>query len=96
MFLYNSNDEMVAHHLTSNHPKDSGFHHSATLIHTEKVDVDEKFTFCWMVADSSPGMKIVSKGFEWSYKILGSEYALEESTFTVSDFTKKTREINYP
>ena len=97
MFLYNyDSNEMVAHHLTSTHPENSGFHHSVTLMHTEKVNVDEKFTFCWMFYDSSPEMKIEPNGFEWSYKILGSEYTLKESPFTESDFTKVTREINYP
>ena len=78
--------------MTSNHPLNVHFHHSVTLIHTEKVDVDEKFTFCWKLASSSPDMRIEPNGFEWSYKILGSEYSLKESTFTESDFTKRFRD----
>ena len=86
MWLYNQNDEEVARHEVSNHPEQSYFHHSVALTHTEKVELDSAFTFCFMVADQGALVSILPNGFEWGYKILGSEYNVTESDFDHTDF----------
>ena len=86
MWLYDKNDEEVAHHFVSNHPETMSFHHSVGLIHTQKVEEAQEFTFCYMVRDKSTGVEIQPNGFEWGYKTLGPQYKLSEHTFDSSDY----------
>lgn len=88
MFLLNENGEEVARHETSNHPDDAHFHHSVALIHTEKVETDTEFTFCFMVRDSASDVIIAENGLEWGYKILGPEYNLIEHSFNGDDLQR--------